>query len=289
MVTLIGKQPQEHIYPTEFILKELNNCVVKKEPFSIIRLGDAGLGIIYSFNCKGIVDRGKWKGGKGRKMSNNILGQLTVPPFRRERIVKAVINACDNANFVDCYEAFFFLNTMKGVGILGEKWKDIHECCGITNTKYCSSFVHYFSITDGEYNLFNIMKNRKIFCITSTEKKTLERLKIKSGADVIDSYQIPRRGRKGGHYRLHFKRIMRLIKRNAKDYDLFLIGAGFLGKVYCGKIKQLGGRAFDAGRLFDFWGNGRIIDSRPKRFIVYNQEKMLCDRIKTSTTGKGVW
>jgi hypothetical protein len=80
---------------------------------------------------------------------------------------------------------------------------------------------------------------------------------------------------------------MRLIRNNAAKYDLFLIGAGFLGKIYCNEVKRCGGRVFDSGRLFDFWGGMRVIDSRPKRFIKMNTTKMLCERIKKHPSG--VW
>ena len=37
-------------------------------------------------------------------------------------------------------------------------------------------------------------------------------------------------------------------------HHLFLIGAGFLGKVYCGEVKRKGGFALDIGSVFDYWG-----------------------------------
>lgn len=277
MTSIFPEKTVEKIYSTEEILKDLNQCIIKKKPFSTTRLGDAGHGILVVFNCKEIIDVGKWGGSKGKRMANNILGQLTVPTNERERIVSRVAQACDNANYLDCYEAFYDLDTKKGVGILGRKWKTIHECSGITNENYCSPFVHYFSIVDKEYNLFNIMKGRKIFCVTS-RVPCLTRLKKVSGAKVIDSYRIPRRGRRARHYKDHYKKVCKIISRRAKSYDLFLIGAGFLATIYCDVVKKNGGRAFDAGRLFDFWGNVREIDSRPKRFITYKTKKMLCTR-----------
>lgn len=35
--------------------------------------------------------------------------------------------------------------------------------------------------------------------------------------------------------------------------EIFLIGAGFLGKIYCGWVKRLGGIAVDIGSVFDLW------------------------------------
>ena len=264
------------IYSTKEILEDLETCITKKEPFSITRLGDAGHGILSVFLCPSIVDVGKWSGKRGERMANNILGQLTVPMSQRKKVVQRVANACNNANYTDCYEAFYDLDTKKGVGILGRNWKEIHLKSGIENENYCNPFVHYFSIVEDELNLFDLIEGRKIFCVTSRiPAVTSLQNKFKN---QVDYYRIPRRGRKAKHYKDHFRKVCKLLKKNAKNYDLFLIGAGLLATIYCDIVKKNGGRAFDSGRLFDFWSGVRIIDSRPKRFLKYDPRKMLCTR-----------
>lgn len=274
---------ETYIYSTEEILQDLNDKIFKKEPFSTIRYGDAVFGMVASFLCPNVINEGKWS---RTKPANIIMRQLTIPVIRREEMIKRVVRAADNANYCDSFEAYNYLYTKKGVGIIGRKWKEIHEGCGITNESYCSCFLHYFSITEGEYNLFNIMKGRKIYCI-SNQVEVIKKLKLKSGAESIGAYKIPRRAKSGQHFRKHFKKIISFIRKNSNDYDLFLIGAGFLGKIYCDEVKKSGGRAFDVGRLFDFWSGVRNIDSRPKRFIKMNREKMLCERIRKHPSG--VW
>ena len=37
--------------------------------------------------------------------------------------------------------------------------------------------------------------------------------------------------------------------------DVFLVGAGFLGKIYCARIKAKGGIALDVGSILDSWAN----------------------------------
>jgi len=267
------------IYSTNQILTDLKNKIINKEPFSTIRLGDAGHGIITVFKCHGVIDVGKWSGSRGKKLANSILGQLTVPTPERDRIVDRVVTACNRADYIDTYDAFDELTCKKGLGVIGRRWREIHENAGIYNTDFCNPFLHYFSIVSGEMNLFNLMKGKNIFCITS-KVGILDRLKMVSGARVINHYRIPRRGRGGQHFKGHYRKVMKAIRNNVKRHDLFLVGAGFLGKIYCDEVKRLGGRAFDSGRLFDFWSGSRNIDSRPKRFIQYNPRKMLCDRIK---------
>lgn len=276
-----------HIHTTEEILKDLNSCIENKDPFSIVRFGDAIYGILSSFLCPNVIPAGKWSRSVGRRRSNNILGQLTIPDDKREDMCNMMVDAANNANYIDSYDAYKMIRRRR-LGIIARMWQDIHNCCGITNTSYCSCFVHYFSIVQSEYNLFDIMKGRKIFCITS-RLQCLKKLEELSGAEVLDSYRIPRRGRKARHFRDHFEEVNRIINKNATKYDLFLIGGGFLGKLYGDNIKKNGGRAFDAGRLFDFWSNVRLIDSAPKRFLVYNKDTFLCRRKRRSVKGKLVW
>jgi len=274
-----------HIHTTQCILDDLNDCIINKKPFSIIRFGDAIFGILSALLAPGFIDAGKWSKSKGRKLSNTILGQLTIPTNKRIQLCERMVKAANNADYIDSYDAYLLLNRRR-LGIIARNWKSIHEQVGITNTSYCSCFVHYFSIVDGEYNLFDVMKGRKIFCIGNSIQ-CLEQVKQISGAEIIDNYKIPGRGRRNGHYKNHFRKVMRLIKRNATKYDLFLIGAGFLGKIYCDEVKANGGRAFDAGRLFNFWCGGRTIDSSPKRFLVMDKHKMLCKRLRNHESG--VW
>lgn len=279
-------RPLYPITTTHDILTDLNEHIKQKKPFSTIRYGDAIFGILATFFAPDLLDRGKWKGRKGIKASNSIMGQLTIPTKKRDKIVLKLAQAGNEANYCDSFDAYFYLNTRKGVGIVGEKWKEIHEAAGIKHENYCSPFVHYFSIVEGEMNLFDLMKGRRIFCI-SNQVHIVNKLQKTSKAKTIKSYRIPRRGRRGGHFKLHYPKIMRFIKNNAKKYDLFLIGGGLLGKLYCAEVKRCGGRAFDVGRVFDFWGGTRKIDSRPKRFVKMNTSKMLCQRIKKHKSG--VW
>lgn len=275
----------EYIYGTEEILRDLNEHIINKEPFSTVRFGDGCYGIVASYFCPDLIVGGKWSGGQDNKIVQSVLRQLGVPVQNRFDIVKKVVWAANNANYIDSYDAFLTELSPRQVGPLASKWKEIHKYAGIGNVSYCSPFLHYFSVVENEYNLFDVMKKRTIFCISHNVYIT-PKLRILSNAKEIHSYQIPRRGKKL-HYTKHFNYIVNLIEEEATNYDLFLIGAGLLGKIYCGLIKEHGGRAFDAGRLFDLWAGKRHIDSRPKRLIKMNTTKLLCERIR-NCNGK-VW
>jgi len=296
------------IFGTRYILKHLNSCIVHNKSFSTIRFGDACLFILSSTFCR------QFEKGKG-KISNKIFDGLNIPPNKRLEIVQDLVKYANQADYVDAQSAVLveipkFLPIMeefiksgntnfgqvwerlclktkgqgRGVGNVMSRWREIYKESGITNNSFCSPHLHSFSIIDGEYNLFDIMKNRNIFCI-SNNIEVCDRLQKKSGAKNIDYFRVVRRGSKK-HYPLYYQNVMDIISKKAIKYDLFLIGAGLLGKIYCGYVKECGGRSFDAGRLFDVW-KGKNIRSIPARFLVMNKQKMLCER-KKNKNGR-VW
>jgi hypothetical protein len=60
-------------------------------------------------------------------------------------------------------------------------------------------------------------------------------------------------------YTRHYPHVYNDILANLLESDLtgelFLVGAGPLGKAYCQKIKKRGGVAIDVGAVFDSWIN----------------------------------
>jgi len=271
-------RPLVPVHGTEEILKDLNQHIVEKKPFSTVRYGDGCLGIVCSYIAPAFVKNGKWKGGQKNGIANSVMRQQGIPLNQRLDICKQVVQSADKSNYIDSYDAFYTgIGRAKGLGFIASHWKEIHGAVGITNTSYCNPYLHYMSIVYGEYNLHNVIRSRTIFCV-SNQVQVCEKLQWFSGAKKIDSYRIGRMGDKS-NYKEHYMRIMRLIKTNADKYDLFLIGAGLLGKIYCDYVKTCGGRAFDSGRLFDLWSGVRVIDSVPKRFIKMDTKIMLARRI----------
>jgi len=54
------------------------------------------------------------------------------------------------------------------------------------------------------------------------------------------------------HLPERFNEVMDLIRPTGQRH-LFLIGAGFLGKIYADTVKRRGGQAIDIGSVFDYW------------------------------------
>jgi hypothetical protein len=199
--------------------------------------------------------------------------------------LRKAINAANNADYIDSYDAD--LIGKFPVGQLCFSWKEIHEDIGITNTSYCNTMFHNFINVYGEYNILNLMKDRRIFCVNNIIGRIQN--KIRPKCKQLDFYNIPGRGKKGGHYKLHYNRVCTVLKDNAKKYDLFLIGAGLLASHYCDIVKNNGGRALDVGTLFYLW-NGMKVKSRASRYLVNSGDRLLCTRkVTPHEEARGIW
>lgn len=81
------------------------------------------------------------------------------------------------------------------------------------------------------------------------------------------------------HWPDGFHRVMETLEV-AERGQPFLIGAGFLGKIYCHRVKELGGVAIDVGSLLDAWAG---IDSR-LRFPRFRELFSIDHHTRLSTT-----
>lgn len=301
-----------YIHGTQEILIDLNYHIETGLPFSTVRFGDGCLAICVSLARRNNSLSFRWPEIKHYKdITQSIFWKLGIPPNEGTAVIKKLIWSANTANYIDSQDAVFvdlltesslgrqFNRTTnissiwdrlvlhrrhwrKGHGVLASKWKEIHIQTGIKNQYYCNPWLHYFSLINGEYNLLDIIEGKRIFCISNRIENPVMLLRKTSGAEVVDYFRIPRRGgkRRGSriHYPRYFPQVSNIIKRKARKYDLFLIGAGLLGKIYCGLVKQHGGRAFDLGQIFDIW-NGKEIFSLPSNFLETRKGRLLFERV----------
>jgi len=97
--------------------------------------------------------------------------------------------------------------------------------------------------------------------LVSPHEDLAARLRTETGCEHIAPYVIPgetRLGRaleasnRGTHFPAVFDRLMAEIEVPFRG-ACFLVAGGLLGKIYCDRIKQLGGIALDIGALADAW------------------------------------
>lgn len=250
---MIGKNIR--IYKVNEVLSELEFCINKKRPFSLIRFGDGGIKLMHSV----LYDN------KDRLL--NIIQKEGLPPEKIFSIFYLWGKSARNANFIDCPEIYFTKEfwprfTREDIIPVIKDWKNIYINSEFDNDKFVNPEIHFLSILKGVYkkNLIDIIRGKKIFCVTNYPQV---RGDLKKNSEVR-MYNIV--GFFKNQYKEDYKRMTKIIKKEANKCDLWLVGAGELGRIYSGLIKQYGGRAFDLGSVFDCWA-GSVIPKRLKNYI----------------------
>jgi len=250
------------ISKTSEVLNRLDYAIKNKKAFGIIRFGDGGLKMIHAFL------------NKDYKQIKEISIQEGIPINAFEKIIsfwKMSANYCD---YIDTPEVYFsdkFWGRTKGLAkksmskkttIRLKMWKNLYDEIGITNTNYCNPEINFLSCIIGKFgkkSLPDLLENKKICCITSRDD-----VKDKLINYDIDVLKIV--GKYEDQYNNSFSKVIEKIDNDSTKYDLWLIAAGELGRIYPGLIKFKGGRAFDIGSIIDFWC-GEEISSRLQPYL----------------------
>jgi len=258
------------INKVEYILNKLGESIKLCKPFNLIRLGDGGIKIFHSiiFKDKGQLD--------------SIIEREGLPRNKMDDMLKLWTKFLNEATYIDTpdvyYNGKFWPRYKKGTTPISKRtdirmrmWKRLYSEFGIKNTKYCNPEFNYLSCIkrENKINLFDILKDRKIMCITTRNEiiNILKPISKRVGVKKIV-------GHNENQYEKSFKRVIDFIESRANNYDLWLVSAGELGRIYTGLIKNLGGRALDTGFVIDYWCTG-YIHPRLRRFIKQNPDNKL--------------
>lgn len=253
------------IKKVEDILNELDECIKLCKPFNLIRLGDGGIKVFHSiiFNDSDQLE--------------SIIEREGLPKNKIYDMLKLWTKFLNEANYIDTpqvyYSKEFWPRYKKGTTPITKRtdarmrmWRRLYRDFDIKNYHYCNPEFNYLSCIkrDNKINLFDILKNRKVMCVT-TRNEVIQILKPickRVGLRKIV-------GHNENQYEKSFKRVIEFIESRANNYDLWLISAGELGRIYTGLIKNLGGRALDTGFVIDYWCTG-YIHPRLRRFLKQN-------------------
>lgn len=246
------------MYTVREILTELDDCIKTKKPFSLIRLGDGGLKfletIIYGTNTSRFLE---------------ILDKEGIPYNKVYPIFHLWGKFAREANFIDSPEIYFTdkfwprFTEQKRMRVLPviKDWRKIYQNAEFDNDHFCNPEVNFLMLIERNDcpNLIDVIKNKKIRSITDHQVIN------KFLSNVCDSSVLEISGWFQNQFINSFRSVTKEIKRDAKKYDLWLVGAGELGRVYTGLIKKHGGRAVDIGSVFDCW----ITNNLPTRLAGY--------------------
>lgn len=264
------------IFQVKEIIEHLENSIKYRKPFNFIRWGDGGIKLIDS-------------------ILNGHVGQLNVickkeglPPDKIISLFEYWGYYARQASYIDTPLVYFnntFWPRIKKPGkcinentkIKMLNWTDLYYRAEFDNENYCNPELNYLMVLrrDGFKNILDIMKGRKIALITAVPE-----VKPKLKDFDIDIIKIVKHYE--NQYENSFQKVMKFIKYNSNIYDMFIVAAGELGRIYTGYIKECGGRAVDLGFIIEYWVDGYL---HPR--LKYFMDNNINNRLELVLTNEG--
>ncbi len=250
------------IFSLKKILEKLENSIKKKKPFSLIRFGDGGIKFLH---CILYNDE---------KQMKEISKREGIPIDKFLDVFELWGKYARHADFIDTPEVYFtdqfWPRTRKHLSPPSPKtverlklWKDLYSRAEFDNTNFCNPEINYLSCIQfkNQKNLIDIISNKRICCIT-TNSELPKKVKFSDFTvfKIVGQYE--------GHYEKCYSETISYIHKNATNFDLWLVAAGELGRVYTGLIKELGGRSFDIGFMIDYWNGTKELHPRLQFFLL---------------------
>ena len=212
-------------------------------PLSVVRCGDGEKIVLDGFSAFG--------------MYNSVLKrQLGFSPSisHAEEIrtnLMAAIEGCD----------ILGVPRHKNLDNMHRTWKEVESTIDkiIPNAtqKRVSLDVHYDFLNAGYFD--QLLKTEVCFIsCRDIETGLIRKFNLKRADKYLIAPEAKYTSYKGvPHYPDQFIRVERWMDKMEAKGKLLLVGAGFIGKIYCNWWRDRGGQAFDIGSIFDEWA-GRV-------------------------------
>lgn len=246
------------LYSVNYILNDIIEHLEKKQPFSLVRIGDGDLKLLSALS-------------KGRP--NNIKFDRSGIPYNKvEWLLQLYRCSCNNANYISSFEVYkdqklWHRNFSKGAKRIVDNWELIYEKSNIVNNSFCNPEIGHLLFLNS-YNFFNRIKGRKIALITCF--KQVYTYLLSQGIDGTIILIPPLNSNHYSRYNL----ILKEIKKVSKIVDIFFVGAGALGKGYLNYIKNLGSVSVDIGQVMNVWANKKL-PGRYRGILTFDRQNMV--------------
>lgn len=257
------------IYKVDEILSKLKNCIEYKLPFSHIRFGDGGIKLLHALYYNDVEQLLLISKREGIPMEKIVyISELWGYYARRADFIDTPI-VYFNDEFWPRLRAKEKHITEKTLERL-LMWDELYYNSEFDNNKFCNPESNYLMILNNkEPNLLDIMKKKKIALITAKPNVRSTFRDFKMNVDIIEIV-----GHFQNHYEKSFSQTVEYINDTVTAYDLWLVAAGELGRLYTGIIKEKGGRAVDVGFVAEFW-TGLSLHPRLQPFMVRNPDNFM--------------
>jgi len=222
---------------------ELKDVLQNPRPWMHARYGD-GEGIVMGYP--------EFTGeNRCHQRWNKWLGTNSIDMKEFARLIRASILQCDIVG-VPCLRHNKVNKDWRNVKHFMHKFELLQE-----GTKTCCMDCTVELQTKGHYK--RLLSNRASIYYISCRNVTSKLYDL--GIGYVDSFFLPPQHRpcKGKvlteekHFPYLFNQIKGWLNSIPVKNNLFLVGAGGLGKIYCSWIKNKGGIALDIGSIFDGW------------------------------------
>ena len=223
--------------------------VASRQPFSVIRIGD-GEGIILGYP-------GRTPPAKMNKRLDKWFGSKNMSDTEKIWFAEALREACKNADML---------------GIPGLRHDKINQ-----DWRNVKRYVADFKLSTEQQDVFcmdctiELQTKRKfqelltgidrLYCISCRDLSG--KISCAFGIKTVETFLVPPQNvpyrtvpgtqtANTRHYPDLYNLALKWIEQRALS-NLFFVGAGGLGKLYCNHVKKMGGMALDVGSLFDGW------------------------------------
>lgn len=210
-----------------------------KEPVSLVRCGDGEKIVLDGFRNPG-------------KFNAVLKRQLGFSPAieEAEAIRANLIEAINNCDILG-------VPRHKNLDNLSGDWQDVEKTINIycnPPAKRCSLDIHYDFLEGGYFD--KLIPNQEHLAYISCRE--LDKGFRKMGVKYPSIYAIAPEAKfttyiGPPHYPDQFNKVERWMDKVGAENKLLLVGAGFIGKIYCNWWRDRGGKAFDIGSVFDEW------------------------------------
>lgn len=215
----------------------------KAEPFSMIRLGDGENSIIqYPNYCTK---------SRIQYVMSRALEDREYEGYEINNIKFRLLSAIGNSDLIGIYSS-------KEENVLKRFYIDYLDGeVEFLKSTFCDPNIHFYLQTNGfiedllsRCDSLSVISGRDV--AGSIERLYPGKLKDYFLIPSERNFRLLNEKNCGEHYPRVFEEIIKAIKIYPGRH-LFLVGAGFLGKIYCSEIKRLGGFALDIGSVLDYW------------------------------------
>lgn len=278
-----GMSISDHDWLSWTIMDHLRWAMHKKQPWSMMRLGDLGLRAMIDFY---------WN----RKSFDHLIVEhpdLAMPtPEIGVQLTEELIKNMKEADWIDhpkLYKgAFHALYNWRGVLTKADK---VYDEAGFTHhtrprqkgahRMLCCSLAGYLAFAkEFELTLYDIIKNKKVMYIGPYPE--LKNLNQRKNLHLVNTayHQL---SMSSNHWERYEVMNSFFDKYNVNDWDLILVTGSLYGRTLIGRIKQEGGRAFDIGQGIFFNPNNifevavKKVDNSTYYEIIDSSEKQEVD------------